>query len=170
MGNAPPHMPNRAFKLPIVFLNKRNLFGVLSLSPFQHKQPKTLPCVFSVLCSPSGCNSRRTSDPRMRQVGRDHLAQRPCSMGPSQSLRQECTGGPGGCLWSHPTDARTAKGSSTSSAFPTWGRRVHADRLGWLPVSLGDSLAVGQRAQVLPRRAGSSVPSCELPGPGQRRA
>lgn len=37
------------FKLPIVFLNKRNLFGVLSLLRFQHKHLETLPYVFFVL-------------------------------------------------------------------------------------------------------------------------
>lgn len=40
------------FKLPIVFLNKRNLFGVLSLLRFQHKHLQALRCVFPG-CSPA---------------------------------------------------------------------------------------------------------------------
>lgn len=162
MGNAPAHTPNRAFKLPIVFPNKRNLFGVLSLSPFQHEQLKTGPCVFSVLCSPAGCDSRHKSHPRMAQVGRDHLPHHPCSLGAIPEHRR---------CWGMPVElprVRTAKTSSTSSVCPTRAHKAGADGLGgsWFH---GDSLAVGQRAQALPRHAGSSVPSCEFPGPGQHR-
>lgn len=54
------------FKLPIVFLNKRNLFGVLSLLRFQHKHLKTLPCVFFVplRAPPAGRSARRYSGAR----------------------------------------------------------------------------------------------------------
>lgn len=122
MGNAPTHTPNRGFKLPIVFPNKRNLFGVFSLSHFQHKQLKTLPCVFCVLCSPPGCTSRHTYDPRMGQVGRDHLAQHPCSTGaipePVAGVHRRSQGMP-----VEPPRARTAKASSMSRACPTRGHK-----------------------------------------------
>lgn len=104
--------------------------------------------------------------PQNGSGGKDHLVQHPCSIGAIPELvagaHRRCQG-----VNVEPRRARTA--SSMSSAFPTWGHKARADTLGRLPVSLGDSLAVGQRAQVLPRRAGSSVPSCELPGPGQHR-
>lgn len=139
MGNAPTHTPNRGFKLPIVFPNKRNLFGVLSLSRFQHKRLKTLPCVFSVLCRPPGCNSRHTSHPRMGQVGRITWSNIPA---PSQSLWQERTGGARGCLRSHavpeqpvPCQVPSPPGD-TKLVLTHWGGSLFPWETPWLRASV----------------------------------
>lgn len=153
MGNAAAHAPNRGFKLPIVFPNKRNLFGVLC--SFQHKQLKTLPRVFSVLCTPTGCISRLTPDAGMGQVGRDHLVQHLCSI---RAVPEHVAGAHGrswGCLWIHPVPEQPQPVPCRCLPHQGTQRGRKLVQMDWGgSISTGHSLAVGQRAQVLTCHAG----------------
>lgn len=95
------------FKLPIVFLNKRNLFGVLSLLRFQHKHLQTLPCVFSVplqapLAGSSGASQHLHSDAREAQqctsVRNQTASSSFCGTGHDTAINPP--GSPGGCVFS----------------------------------------------------------------------